>query len=224
MVGSWLIQRGSCCTFWIPSPKGILKKLEGFQAPILRIRLGVPKITSKLGTVTESRRLAPTDLQAMEQLRTRLRVVGKPPPFFAAMSFRRLLSHQYYSAVTTASVGCCVLLVRYSGYTRSRFFLARVCSCSSILGAQSRMKSLHMFMQVRPVCRPMWTEWTGVDFWQIGASGFLWIRQPGPFFVDGWCCASALFTADITFHGQVARVDIHFSRWRTLQSSQSLLH
>lgn len=99
MVGSWLIQRGSCYTFWIPSPKGILKKLEGFQAPILRIRLGVPKITSKLGTVTESRRLAPTDLQAMEQLRTRLRVVGKPPPFFC----RHVLSKTAKSAV----LQCC---------------------------------------------------------------------------------------------------------------------
>lgn len=60
-----------------PLTKTNSRLLEGLQAKVLRVCLGVPKNTSTLGTLRESRRLSPTVLCQQELLRARLRFVTR---------------------------------------------------------------------------------------------------------------------------------------------------
>lgn len=85
-----------------PLTKTNSRLLEGLQAKVLRVCLGLPKNTSTLGTLRESRRLSPTVLCQQELLRARLRFVTRtvdhPLACDSEAEVRDLLPAEYQSS------------------------------------------------------------------------------------------------------------------------------
>lgn len=82
-----------------------IKLLEAMQAKALRVCLGLPKNTSTVGTLAESRRLSVTVLIPQELLRAQLRFAREPTHPFSEQSMTslsNLLPAQYQRAVPSS--------------------------------------------------------------------------------------------------------------------------